>query len=260
MGSSLEFYVQAHINGSRLGTLTNLANVTGKSPTGLSYSFEDTADVLARKAAVQINKTAIPKEAVLMQNVTFTINVTNTGNITLNPVKVVDLLPMGLSYASDNRGGVHASGTVTWANVGPLAPGASTYIIMDTYVDGSAAGVLEDFVNVTAKPTYGSNVTAQDNESITAYLKADFVVTKTALNESVEPGENAVFIINVTNTGDVSLPTVKVVDVLPLGLTYVSDNSTPPGVQVGQVITWNNVGPLAAGASKFIELVAKVVL
>ena len=85
-------------------------------------------------------------------------------------------------------------------------------------------------------------------------------MVKTALNESVEPGDNAVFVINVTNTGEVALPTVRVVDVLPIGLTYVSDNSTPPATVSGQLVTWNNVGPLAAGASKFIELIAKVVL
>jgi uncharacterized repeat protein (TIGR01451 family) len=186
--------------------------------------------------------------------------VTNTGNCTLNPVTLIDVLPAGLAYGSDNRSGMAAGQTITWANVGPLAAGAYTNISLVTYVNGAAAGVVQNKVDATGRPEVGCDITATDKEIVTIYTKTDFMVTKTALNESVEPGDNAVFIINVTNTGDIALQTVKVVDVLPIGLVYVSDNSTPPAAVSGNLVTWNNVGPLAAGASKFIQLVAKVQL
>ena len=85
-------------------------------------------------------------------------------------------------------------------------------------------------------------------------------IIKKATADTVEPGDNVTYIINVTNTGEVQLSMVRVVDELPIGLVYVSDNSTLPAAVSGNLVTWENVGPLAAGASRFIQLVAKVVL
>lgn len=87
-----------------------------------------------------------------------------------------------------------------------------------------------------------------------------FIVNKTTLNQTAAQGDNVSFIINITNTGDVDLTRVRVVDVLPIGLVYRWDNSTPNGVASGNVVTWEDVGPLAVRASKFIKLWAEVVL
>jgi uncharacterized repeat protein (TIGR01451 family) len=86
------------------------------------------------------------------------------------------------------------------------------------------------------------------------------MITKTVLNETATQGDNVTFIINITNTGDIALQKVRVVDVLPIGQEYTWDDSTPKGVASGNVVTWENVGPLAIGASKFIKLWAEVVL
>jgi uncharacterized repeat protein (TIGR01451 family) len=66
------------------------------------------------------------------------------------------------------------------------------------------------------------------------------------------------FIINTTNIGDVPLSTVKVVDILPISMVYVSDNRS--GTVSYNMITWNNVGPLDVNQSTYISLNATVTL
>ena len=261
-GSSQLFYVLAKIKHSADGPQENEANATGRSSTGLYYSSEDWENFTAHAVALEIEKDASPKEAALMQNITFTINVTNAGNGKLDVVEVQDILPTGLTYMDDNQTpkGTVTGNIITWSNVGPLEAGEYANISLIVQADGDASGPLENMAQATGEPEVGCDIMAEAEETVTVYANANFTVVKTALNESVEPGDNAVFIINVTNTGEVALPTVKVVDILPIGLTYVSDNSTPPATVSGQLVTWNNVGPLAQGASKFIQIIAKVVL
>jgi len=261
-GSSQLFYVLAKIKHSADGPQENEANATGRSSTGLYYSSEDWENFTAHAVALEIEKDASPKEAALMQNITFTINVTNAGNGKMDVVEVQDILPTGLTYMDDNQTpkGTVTGNIITWSNVGPLEAGEYANISLIVQADGAASGPLKNMAEATGEPEVGCDIMAEADETVTVYANANFTVVKTALNESVEPGDNAVFVINVTNTGEVALPTVRVVDVLPIGLTYVSDNSTPPATVSGQLVTWNNVGPLAQGASKFIQIIAKVVL
>ena len=263
-GQIKQLWMVAHINGSAFGDLNNTVQVTGTPPTGTNVTNQSYKIVTAETASILVSKTAEPTLGTVGDVIKFTIKISNTGQSTLSLVSGNDTLPAGLTYDfsnPSNRTPVQVTGQlVVWPNLGSLAAGQSTYVQFNATIDGTVPGVLVNTIKATGKPTNGSNVTSQATASVEAFLNANFTVTKTALNESVGPDENAVFIINVTNTGDVGLPTVKVVDVLPIGLVYVSDNSTPQSVPSGNLRIWNNVGPLAAGASKFIQLVAKVQL
>jgi uncharacterized repeat protein (TIGR01451 family) len=75
----------------------------------------------------------------------------------------------------------------------------------------------------------------------TAYLHSRNIVT---------------FIIKITNTGETPLDPVKVQDILPEGMRYVSDNRS--GLVQGQNITWLNIGRLDVGASTQIKLVTRI--
>ena len=69
------------------------------------------------------------------------------------------------------------------------------------------------------------------------------------------PGADVTFDITVTNIGPYNLETVNVVDILPDGMIFVSDNSG--GSPSGQEITWN-LGPMRLGASTTISLIARI--
>jgi uncharacterized repeat protein (TIGR01451 family) len=256
VGRRVTLYMEAHINGSAYGNLTNVVNATGKTYTNWYVHSQDSRNVTARRASVLIQKTADPLEGEPGETINFTINVTNTGEVSLNPVKVVDVLPAGLAYVYDNRSGSVSGNTITWANVGPLGPAASTYILLQTSIDGSVLGYLTNHVNATGTPPRGDEVRSQATAVVRAYAVSDIEITKTAIPKNISQDENVTFIIKVTNIGRVLLRTVRVVDILPVMLTYVSDNQS--GNVTDGVITWEDLGQLGVNNSTYIELKARM--
>ncbi|MBD3418454.1 DUF11 domain-containing protein [Candidatus Micrarchaeota archaeon] len=87
---------------------------------------------------------------------------------------------------------------------------------------------------------------------------ASILVEKTDLtSHPVSPGGMAEFQLNITNDGNATLDPVEVVDTLPGAFTYNNSNLTPDDV-TGNVITWDNVGPIAPGGSVLILINATV--
>ncbi len=96
----------------------------------------------------------------------FTINVTNSGETPLDPVKVEDVLPLGMNYLSDDRGGSAKGDSISWSNVGPLDVGESTPIRLATRIGPCVSGKLENFVEATGTPPTGYDVTDNDTEKL----------------------------------------------------------------------------------------------
>ena len=237
-GGSTTLYLIAHIDvGS--GTLNNTVNATGKPPTGDNVSDDGYAVVTRLKSGITVNKTASPTIGTPCTNVTFTINVTNIGDCTLDPVKVVDMLPANMSYVSSSPTADAHDGTVTWDNVGPLGAGNSTTVTLIAHIDEGASGNLTDIVTVRGKPPTGDNVTASDTADVTA-INPSINVTKTAYPTEVSPCTNVRYTINVTNTGDWKLKPVRMEDTLPTGMSYVS-SSPEADVHDGGPIVWYDI-------------------
>lgn len=259
-GQSKKLYLVAQINGSVSGPLHNLVTVQGTPPTGNNVTNSSEKEVIALEGFPEITvmKDADPTQGVYLQNITFEIEVANSGSLALNPVKVVDILPTGLTYLSDDAGGSAAGKVITWNNVGPLASGDFIHIHVVAFIDGDQFGNLTDYANATGTPTVGDNVTSNDTAVVDALYNPNINITKIADPTIAGPGDNVTFIINATNTGNIPLPTVRVVDVLPVNMVYVSDNRS--GTVSGNIITWSNVGPLVVNESTYIQLNATVTL
>jgi uncharacterized repeat protein (TIGR01451 family) len=187
--------------------------------------------------------------------INYSINITNNGTVTFDPVSLVDYLPSGVQYLSSTGGGVLSGSTVNWASVGPLNSGQTKIFYILARINYTAEGLLANRANVTA--TYaGTPSYAQDWENFTAHA-VDIKVKKGASPKQAVYMQNVVFTINVTNTGNTALNPVTVVDNLPAGLTYISDNQTPMATVAGNTVTWANIGSLAPGAYKNISLVTQ---
>ena len=254
-GNSTYLDLVAHINGQAYGDLVNLINTTGQPPTGNNVTSQSTENVTAETASISITKNAEPSSGAPSTNVDFSINVTNTGNVRLDHIRVVDTLPIGLNYVSSNRSGVSSGQTVTWSDIGSLEPGNSTYLDLVAHINGQAYGELVNRINTTGQPPTGNNVTSQSTENVTAET-ASISITKKASSSSGVTGTNVDFIINVTNTGNVRLDHIRVVDTLPVGLSYLSSN--PSGISSGQSVTWADIGSLEPGNSTYLDLVARI--
>jgi uncharacterized repeat protein (TIGR01451 family) len=230
-------------------------NVTGRPPTGDSVNNSTRKNVTALKPNIEISKTAIPDSGSNLTQINFTIRVTNTGNVTLDPVEAKDTLPQGLTYVSDNRSGSNSGKAVGWNNLGPLAPGESRFIQLLAYFDDSVLGKLTNLVNVTGKPPSGTSVINSTTANVTAF-RPNIEVTKYAISYAELPPTDITYIIRIINSGDVPLNPVWANDTLLQGLNYISDNQS--GIASGNSIAWNNLGSLAPGESKSISVVAHV--
>ncbi|KYC45133.1 MAG: NPCBM-associated, NEW3 domain of alpha-galactosidase [Candidatus Methanofastidiosum methylothiophilum] len=200
----------------------------------------------------------------------FRLTITNTGAMALNPVKLIDYLPDGLTYRPGYSivGGVPyepdsivgAPQVLTWDNIGIMNPTDVIIVEFQATVDPGRTGTFTNQATVIGTSRIG-DVTDSDTSNVGVKGPA-INITK-----SVEPpwgknGFNNEYTLVITNTGEVILDPVAVTDTLPVGLTYANLASiAPDNVLVNAngttTITWNNIGPLLVGESKTIKFSAK---
>jgi uncharacterized repeat protein (TIGR01451 family) len=197
------------------------------------------------------------------ENVTFTITVSNAagmGNAT--GVVVRDLLPAGLTFVSDNPSqGTYDAGTGVWT-VGAINAGASAtlQIVATKSVAGALLNTAEiigaDQTDIDSTP--GNAAAGEDDidsETIND-LTIDLALTKIVNNATPNVGEDITFTITVSNTGLGDATGVVVTDLLPAGLTFVSDNPSQGTYDEGTGV-WT-VGAINASASATLQIVATV--
>ncbi len=144
-----------------------------------------------------------------------------------------------------------------------LAPGSyvvqfSTGLLYDTFTTSNLGSDVSDSDANASTGKTGIYVLASGdfNQTVDAGVKPiDLSLTKTVDNSSPSVGSNVTFTISVTNANGYSTATgVKVNDVLPAGLTFVS--ATPSvGAYAGNAWT---IGTLAAGQTVTLTVTATV--
>lgn len=195
-------------------------------------------------------------------NIVFTITVSNNGFFTATNVTVKDALPAGLSYVSNDLGIAYSSGTGIWS-VGSLANGTSATINITANVVTSGAKTnfaevqSSDQVDPDSIPGNGST-TEDDNASVpvTPPLvgSADLSLTLAINNATPIVGDNVVFTITLSNAGPDDATSVQVKDILPTGLSYVSDDSGTYNTSSG---IWS-AGTVPNGTNKTLKITVKV--
>jgi uncharacterized repeat protein (TIGR01451 family) len=254
-GESKTLTLVAHIDPGASGTQNSTVSAEGKPIHGDGVTDDAYYAITALTPAITVNKTASPTAGAACTNVTYMINVTNTGDCALNPVTVVDTLPAGMSFLNSSSEVNNTEGKITWTNLGPLAAGESKTITLLVHLNPDAYDKLNNTVSVEGKPIHGAAVTDGAYYVITAPTQG-ITVTKTAAPTIVYSWMNVLYKIDVKNRGNCTLNPVKVVDTLPAGMSFVI-SSMDMKISDGQ-ITWSNIGPLAAGESKVIRLVAHI--
>ncbi|NBH06482.1 WD40 repeat domain-containing protein [Amycolatopsis sp. SID8362] len=194
------------------GEVRNTATASGKPPSGDPVTSGDgTVTPVPVVAAIALDKQASGVSDVdgngpdAGDTIDYTFVVTNTGNVTLDPVSVAD-------------GKV---GAVT-CPAGPLAPGksvtctAAPYAVTQAEVD---AGVVDNSATATGTPPSGDPVTADDSTSTPvqgqgglALVKNSSGVTDRNGDGVTDPGDVITYTFSVTNEGSVTLNPVTVED------------------------------------------------
>jgi uncharacterized repeat protein (TIGR01451 family) len=253
------------------GSVTNSAEVTAANETdvdstpGNGVLGEDDQDSVTFPVAalidLELTKAVDNAAPSLGDTVTFTVTVDNQGPSAATGVQVTDLFPAGLTYASDNSGGAYVPGTGVWT-IGPLAALGSASI--DIVATVTASGTTTNTAQVSQANESDLDSTPanddpaeddQDSATIVADARADLSLSKSAAGSAAFVGDQETFTVTVTNDGPDAATGLSVSDLLPAGLTWVSDTSAgayDPGTGI-----WT-IGNLGVLASASLDIVVTV--
>nr|WP_304650995.1 SpaA isopeptide-forming pilin-related protein [Tessaracoccus sp. ZS01] len=207
------------------GSVDNTATTTGTPPVGDDVTDSDDETVPGTQSpAIELTKDAdVASYDAVGDVITYTFVATNTGNVTLTNVTIVDPLP-GMSGL-----------TCVPAQPTTLAPGAAmecsaTYAVTQADLDG---GSVYNLATTTGTPPVGDEVTDTDDETVTAATEPAIMIVKTADVATYDAvGDVITYTFEVTNTGNVTLDDVTVTDPLPglsaLVCTPVQGSSLAP--------------------------------
>lgn len=166
-GDTIVVTFEADVDPGRIGTFINTAIVTGTSIIG-DVTDEDESPIGVLAPAILVTKSVYPAITYPGHRVEFTVRITNTGEVPLDPVMVTDTLPVGITYADaasilpdtvvSNPDGTT---TITWLNIGALAVGQSKTITFEAQFNGEESDARNK-VTATGTPPNGFSVSDDD--------------------------------------------------------------------------------------------------
>ena len=223
---------------SAAGNQTN--TVAATSAEGATASATAVTRVVA--SDVSVAKAVNLDTVVLGEALTYTITVTNNGDGVATNVRVVDLVPDGLTVtASTPAAGTDEDGNLLWT-IASLAAGASTSFNVST--DTQLPGLI----------TNVSQVTDRDKtvrvEVLSRVVRPELSLAKTG-SAAVYIGGERTYTITATNSGEAPLTGVTITDNFPAGMAYVSSSGN--GSREGNTITWD-IGNLAIDESAAVTV------
>ncbi|MGL6298094.1 MAG: hypothetical protein ACRC1M_02895 [Methanobacteriaceae archaeon] len=189
--------------------------------------------------------------------VEFTLTVTNNGpfngtNITVNDTSSVGLLTLGVVSISQ---GSFNNSTGIWT-IGNMTVGSTATIVLRALVTG--LGSLNNYATVNSEEIDTNLSNNNNSATIFASPKADVAITKTVNNSAPYKGDIIKYTIKVSDNGPNSAGFIRVVDVLPNGLKYISSSATNGSYNVSTGL-WT-VGDLATGETAILTMIVKVMV
>jgi len=238
------------------GPLTFGVTISGRTDPGgefgvpFTINLTRTVDVASFNYIKRVNG-AKETEIDLGDQVQYTFEVTNTGSAPLDDL-IIDDPDIGFYY---ERGE-------------PLVPGGTSRITAPPYTPGAGDFTGGEFVNtatITAvydRDEFGTPSVMEDTDTATVILRpegepqVDLSVRKSVDNATPLEGQEVTFTVTVTNEGSNLARDVRLRDVLPAGLTYVSHSANRGTFDVASG-DWQ-VGSLGVDSSATLNIRATV--
>ena len=241
-------------NVTKTGVIVNAAQKTSVTEydTDGNDDSSSTSIVVPAAADIKVKKTVDNATPKYLQNVKFTINVTNNGPNIASGVKITDILPEGIQIVSlSTNQGTYSSGI--W-NVGTLANGTTATLTVIGKITASNTELTSTVIK-TAQNEYDQN-TGNDASSVTLTVPAaaDLNVKK-IINGEINYLQNVGYTIHVENNGPNNATGVKIVDEIPDGFDFVSAE-TSQGTYDPLTGIWD-IGNISAGNDVFAQITVK---
>ncbi len=234
--------------------IKNLASVTyGYGETGVDSAISNTAVVnLIEDYSISGLKSTLNTSFRPGQNITYIVQVENTGNLPLYAVTISDDLggsgnPLSFVVGS---GSLNENGTITqiiptstsplvFTLVNPLASGEKatiTYVArVNSSIDSSVASITNT-ATVTGREesSSGTLVTMSPNPTVTIEREnyAQVELKKESSANNIVEGNSFDYVITLENSGNLDANNVVISDTLPTGFSISSISSVSNGVLV----------------------------
>jgi uncharacterized repeat protein (TIGR01451 family) len=148
------------------GQYGNVGTVTGVSPNDEVVRDDDPSHYWGADPDIELLKLVSQETVVQGQPFTYTLRITNTGNVSLSPVVLTDTLPAEINYVvgSGNPAApdVLAEPLLVWEDLGTLSPGESLMVSFVVTASYEVTGTLVNTADVAG--TYaGRTVTDEDD-------------------------------------------------------------------------------------------------
>ena len=210
--------------------INDVATVTTPSgdPDSANNQAQGSISVMA-VADLTLDKSG-PASAVAGTDVTYTIEIENTGPSTAEGVIVTDDLPLGVQVLSVTGSGGAGCNAGTPGNpllpsvcsFGNLAPGDTRTMTIEVHVLPEARGPLNDDARVSSQTFDDDLADNLDTVGTEALGSADLSITKDDSPDPVIAGTELSYTLHVTNSGPSTADDVVVTDTLPAGTGFVS--------------------------------------
>lgn len=253
-GASKAINITVKVDGDAGGTIRNTATVGAQQQDPDLSNNSSTAEVDASGADLKVTKKLKSPTGGIKtgDTITYEVVLKNNGPSDATGVVLYDALPGGLVDVITNKEACTVTGGAVNCVIGDLANGASFTVLVTGKVKpgqteltntASASGNEDDPDPANNTSTVTDPVTPQ----------VDLSVLKTASVPEITPGDSFDYTFDVKNNGPDNATGVKITDLLPAGLAFVSSNDC---TAAGQNVTCVS-GALAAGQVKTLTIKVK---
>ncbi|RMG57565.1 MAG: DUF11 domain-containing protein, partial [Gammaproteobacteria bacterium] len=270
-GDSLTLQITVTVNaGSGGSSYINTASLTSvDQPDGNSGNNSDTATINVGSTSVDIAVTKVVDNAgpSTGSNVTYTITVVNNGPSAATGVTISEDLPLdnvSMTYVSHSASkGTFTPGTPGTWSIGNLANGETVTLQLTATVN-IASGSIVNTASVSAVNEPDSDNTNDSDDATITIGGLDLTVSKIVNNSFPQTGDTIVYTIVATNNGPNNATNVVVTDILPAGVSYISDDAATVLNSSGTPTSFNSasgdwtIGDLNSGDSLTLNITAQV--
>ncbi len=232
-----------------------------------NYAATDTAPVTVGGIDLGITKTDGVTTANSGSTLTYTLGISNTGNLAATGVVVTETVPAhtrfrtsgssaGWSCANDAPAGTNC--TLDIASIAAGTTANETFVVRVDAPLPLGVSSVANTATVADDGNHGPDPDLTDNRATDtdAVPVADLSLTKSVDDPAPNVGDLVTFTVTATNEGPDTAPDVAVSDPLPAGLTFVS-SSASRGTYSDATGTWT-IGAMASGDTVTLSIDARV--
>ncbi|MGH0941459.1 DUF7507 domain-containing protein [Bacillus mycoides] len=209
-------------------------------------------------------KTANLTFADVGNTITFTLNLPNTGNAAATDVTIIDILDSNLSFIPNsftvNGQTIPNADLSTGVNIGSINGGNTAIVTFQATVttlptlnpiSNFASTTYHYVVDPSQSPITTSN---QSNTTTTQINSAILTAQKNSNVETVDIGQDIVYSVTITNSGNVSATNVIFTDLIPAGTSFEPNSFTLNGISIpnANIITGVPIGDIAPNESVIV--------